>query len=91
MLPSVAFLFGSGKLLMRRNVLAGGRRKAAKIGKDKFSAGQTFCWYILDPAVTYTQRHVCEAIRVRLKEIHNSEQVHFYTYGRLQEMLGIPY
>lgn len=64
MLPSVAFLFGSGKPLMGRNVLEGGRRKAAKIGKDKFSPGQTVCWKILDPAVTYTQRCVCGAIRV---------------------------
>lgn len=64
MLPSAAFLFVSGKPLMRRNVLAGGRRTAAKIGKDKFSPGQTFCWKILVPAVTYTQRSVCGAIRV---------------------------
>lgn len=62
MLPSVAFLFGGGKPLMRRN--AGGRRKAAKIGKDEFLPGQTLCWKILGPAVTYTERCVCGAIRV---------------------------
>lgn len=60
MLASVTFLFGSGTPFMRRNVLAGGRRKAEKIGKDKFSAGQTFfCWKFLDPAITSTQRYVC--------------------------------